>query len=724
LTLTGPGGVGKTRLALAVAGATVNEFPDGVFVVPLAALTDPTLVGPTVAAALELQLVGSSDPVGLVGAFLGNRRALLLLDNFEQVADAASFVAGLLGHCPSLTVLVTSRVPLHLQAEQEFPVAPLSLPTATTAHVPDELERYDAIALFVRRARQRQPDFRLSTENAAAVVDVCHRLDGLPLAIELAAARLKLMSPGTLLTRLDRRLAVLKGGARDLPDRQRTMRATIAWSYDLLAPDERRVFRQLAVFAGGWTLEAAEAVCDPDLDVLEGLSTLVDHSLVRQSAQPDGATRFDILETIREFGLERLDAEAESSVARQRHADYFLRAFTPATLAFEAVDSGALERAEVEHDNVRSALGWAVEHDAAAIIRCLETFGVYLWRRGHFGEARRWLERALASGQPLSAAARASALHFLGMCATTQADYAEGRRCGEATLALYRELNDRSGMAGALWELGRVALFTGDHQRALQLFEEARSLLDDSGSSHGGVFANLSSAAIASGEYGRAATYLAEGLERARRFEDIAAITLHLELAAKLALRMDDTRRARDLLAESLTIHQRHAPERRYATQCLETCAWLAAVEGQPERAARLLGAVRRARQTMGVPVPPNIQAEYDRHLPQARTHIDATAWDRAWSEGEALTLEEAIVSALQDEPARVEAAAAVTSRLSPRELEVLRQLADGLSNQEIGAALFISPNTVSNHVTNILNKLGLDSRSAAVSYAVRHGLA
>jgi non-specific serine/threonine protein kinase len=732
LTLIGPGGSGKTRLALAVAARLQDAFSDGVAFVSLAAIRDPDLVPSAIAQALGVREAAEQPLAERLKSTLRQHQFLLVLDNFEQLLPAAPLVGELLAACPGLAVLVTSRAVLHLYGEHDVVVAPLALPDPRRLPPLDQLAQVEAVRLFVERARAARGEFALTDANAAAIADICARLDGLPLAIELAASRSRLLSPQALLARLEQRLPVLTGGPRDAPERQQTMRDTIAWSYDLLNADQQRLFRQLAVFAGGWTLEAADAVGGLDLEpsrdatqaVLEGIDALVDHSLVRQIEQSDGSVRFDMLETIREYGRERLDAHAETEVTRRRHAAYFLHTFAPATMSFEATTSGELARADTEHDNVRSALGWALEHDAAAAIRCLETFGVYWWRRGLYSEARRWLEQSLASGRTLPATARASAQHGLSLFATTQGDYAEGQRCGEAALVLYRELDDRPGISNALFGLGRVALFTGDHQRALQLFEECRAVDGDAEVSQAGVFGNLSSAAITGGEYERAAAYLDEGLERARRFGDLAGIALLLERAATLALKMDDAPRARQLLVESLAILQRHQPERRYATQALETCAWLAAVEHQPERAARLLGAVGREREAMGVPVPPSIQAEYDQFVPLATAQIDSAGWDLARSEGAAMTLEEAIAYALQDEPARSPVAAAVPSILSPRELDVLRLLVDGRSNQEIAAVLSISPNTVANHVANIMNKLGLDSRTAVVAWAVRHEIA
>src|SRR5215207_4909116 len=371
LTLTGPGGTGKTRLALQAAAELLEDFADGVFFVPLAPLTASDLVPSAIASALGLRDEGERPLPDRLRDFLTDKQLLLLLDNVEHVSDAASLVADLLAAAPGLEVLATSRAPLRVRAEWEYPVAPLGLPPRQIPP-PEQLVQYEAVRLFVARAQAVKPDFAVDDGNAAAVAEICRRLDGLPLAIELAAARVRMLPPPALLARLDKRLPLLTGGARDAPERQRTLRDTIAWSHDLLAPEERVLFRRLAVFAGGCTLEAAEAVGNQDgaLDAFGGLERLCEHSLVRQDVGPGGQPRFVMLETIREFGLERLAESGEEAAIRKGHAALFMELAEAAAPALTGPDPGPwLDQLETEHDNLRGALWWAVSTDGKVGVR-------------------------------------------------------------------------------------------------------------------------------------------------------------------------------------------------------------------------------------------------------------------------------------------------------------------------------------------------------------------
>ncbi len=493
VTFTGPGGTGKTRLALQVATELADGFAGGVFFVSLASLNDPTLVIPAIARALGIRdSVGQSVFARLVEG-VQQKQVLLLLDNFEQVVEAAPQVADLLTSCPQLKLLVTSREVLHVRFEREFAVPPLALPDP--AHLPTRaaLARIPAVALFLQRAQAVRPGFKLTSTNARAVAEMCVRLDGLPLAIELAAARLKLLSPQTLLARLDQPLNMLTGGARDVPARQQTLRNTIAWSYQLLHAREQRLFRWLSVFVSGCSLQAAEAVCSGPGDgagqVLDGVASLVDKSLLQrvehteEGSEEQEDQRLLMLETIREYGREALIASGEGPAARQAHADYFLHLAEEAEPALKGPRLVAwLERLEREHDNLRAALHWALESGSAEVALrlgiALERFWVV---RGQRTEGLAFLEQALAGSAGVAAPIRAKALLAAGRLAFNQSNYDQGERLAQQGLALFRELGDKRGIALSLNRLGVAAWRRGDFRAARILLEEDLTLFREMG---------------------------------------------------------------------------------------------------------------------------------------------------------------------------------------------------------------------------------------------------
>jgi len=448
LTLTGPGGVGKTRLALQVAAELGHTYVDGVWFVPLAAIQDPALVIPTIAQTLGLLEMGDHSPIDLLKIFLRERSVLLLLDNFEQVVAAASQLSVLLTICPQLTLLVTSRESLRIASEQEFPVPPLALPGHAPRPVVSDLSQVEAVALFLQRARAVAPDFTLTEDNAPVIAELCTRMDGLPLAIELAAARVKVLTPPDLLARMDRRLSVLSRDSRDVPQRLRTMYHAIAWSHDLLTPTEQVVFRRLSVFASGSTLESAEAIIsgsqEASSDVLEGITSLVEKSLLRRLEQPDGSSRYQMFETIREFGVERLRASGDEDATRRRLATWCL------TLAEQShremwgpTQREWLARLEAEHDNVRAVFVWAFERGETEIAQRLAgELQRFWWFRGHLTEGRAWAERALMMPQQTSAIARAKALSAAGRLASAQGDDGRAIEALEESLVICRNIGD------------------------------------------------------------------------------------------------------------------------------------------------------------------------------------------------------------------------------------------------------------------------------------------
>ncbi|HEV2126712.1 MAG TPA: tetratricopeptide repeat protein, partial [Chloroflexota bacterium] len=516
VTLTGPGGVGKTRLALQLATDIRDDFTDGVAFVSLAAIMDPALVCSAVAHVLGIRETGNEPLEVRLTGVLENMQALLVLDNFEQVVEAAPFIASLLDACPRVKALVTSRIRLRLSGEHDYPMPSLSLPVPGEKSV-EALSESGAVQLFVARARAVQPGFALTAENAKAVEGVCRRLDALPLAIELAAARVAALPPRAVLRRLELGLPVLTGGRRDAPTRQRTMRDAIAWSYNLLAPAEQTLFRRLAVFVGGFTLDAAEAVAGEalGLDVFEGIASLVEQSLLKSAGSDGDELRFTMLETIREYGLERLEASGEVTAIRDRHAAYFL------ALAERAESNllGPEGRAwflllDLEYDNLRNALAWTEASDAATLLRLAGALWRFWYARGYHGEGCTWLRSALAragEASPLSLAKASAGAALLEHCS---GDDDAGLARGEESLTLYRHQEDRFGTAIALYVLGKMAEDKGDYDQAEARFNEACALFrfEDDAAWTGLALDHLGSAAYGRGEHERAKAVLAEAL--------------------------------------------------------------------------------------------------------------------------------------------------------------------------------------------------------------------
>ncbi len=574
VTLTGPGGVGKTRLGLEVAADLLDDFPDGVCFVPLAPISDPDLVVPALAQALGIKEAGERPLLDLLQAYVRDKHLLLLLDNFEQVATAAPRLANLLADCPQLKVLVTSRAVLHIRGEHEFPVPPLALPDLTHLPGSESLLQYAAVALFLYCAQAARPDFQVTPASTRTIAEICVRLDGLPLAIELAAARIKLLSPQALLTRLGHRLQVLTSGARDAPVRQQTLRNTLAWSYDLLDAEEQRLFRRLSVFAGGCTLEAVEglstALGELPADVLDGVASLMDKSLLRQVEQEGEEPRLLMLETIREYGLEVLASSGEMESTQRAHAHYNLRLAERAELELGGPQQATwLERLEREHDNLRSALQWTLEQagieEPMEGERSIETalrlggaLRVFWVVHGHITEGRHFLERALAVGVPLAgtrieASVRAKALIVAGYLAIIQSDYERAEPLCKESLALYRELEDQPGIAFALSLLGSVAWTQGNMVAARMLTEEALAIarqVDSMELAAGSLFI-LGLVSSSQGEYARAYALFEEGLAMQRALGDKRGIAHSLsQLAQVLFVSQADPARVSPLLEE------------------------------------------------------------------------------------------------------------------------------------------------------------------------------
>jgi predicted ATPase/DNA-binding CsgD family transcriptional regulator len=750
LTLTGPGGVGKTRLGLAVASALGEAFTDGVTLVPLAPVREADGVLPTMVQTLGLVNHGRLPLLDVLKAALADRRTLLLLDNFEQVTTAAPAVTELLGACPQLKVLVTSRALLHVNGEHVFAVPPLSVPAG---HSWPTAAAADATRLFVERAVAVRSNFTLTNENASPVAEICQRLDGLPLAIELAAARCSLFTPAELLVRLEHRLPQLTNGPRDLPARLQTMRGAIAWSYDLLSPDEQAVFRCLSVFVGGCTLAAAESVCtgaDGGATPLVPDMVAAGESLVRQSllgvVEPPagnsaaGLPRLVMLETVREFGLERLAASGAEDVVRRRHAAWCLELAERYELADLLPDG---DRApgilEAEHANLRAALTWLDETgEAALLLRLTVALGRFWIGQSLYDEGRGWLERALALNGT-AAVDRAKALVHLGMIEVYLWRTREAEPHLVEGLAGCRDQGQALHAALALQVLGALTSLQGDHDRGTALVEDAlaaaREVEDPrlSGIMTGWALTNRALVARSHGDLAQAIEYLEESLLRLRDTGYIMGTILALGDLGDLNRDRGDLARALELYREALALG-RENPGMRVVIDVVEAVGIVAATLGQAERSARLLAAAEARREWIGLRfrVAEN-QSALEQAVAAIRASLGAEVFATAWAAGRNLRPDQAVGEAFSlpmEMPVAFDATAATGPEhaatqfhLTTREHEVLRLVAAGASNQEIADTLFISIRTVQTHVSHILAKLDLPSRAAVTAFAHRHGL-
>jgi len=733
LTLTGPGGIGKTRLALHLAADLAAAFADGIRFVPLAAVPEATLAAPAIARACGLQETGGRLPGDLLARALGEAEALLVLDNFEHLLPAASLLTRLLSACPRLKLLVTSRAQLRVTGEYNLPVPPLDLPEPPGVQTPEAVVRAAAVRLFVARAEAADPAFTLTEATGTLVVDVCRRLEGVPLALELAAARVAHLPLPALRDRLEPRLPLLSGGPRDLPTRLQTMRAAIAWSHDLLAPAEQALFRRLAVFAGGFVLEAAEAVChDPGNEpavVLDGLASLVAQSLVRLEPDATGAARYGMLETIREFAQEQLTAAGEEEALRRAHADYFLAlAERDEILPFVPFAEAHLDRLEAERGNFAAALAWLDGTDEGErLARLAAALGYFWWVRGHNQEGRRWLECAWAraEGSGPIAAKLAPALGYIAMhggddarasvmfgAALASAQGSTGRR---STLSAVNALNG----------LGALANSRGDYAQATARLEEALALARtlDQAASRGITLMNLGVAARGQSRPERAAAYLDEGLRHLR--------TAGYQLGVMHCLvDLGDVQRELGNIVQAAAYYREALAEARafgqmfVATAAIEGIAATCAAAGLPAVAVRLFGAARRLRETTGIvhdtPVDRSAQR---RTLAEARAALGAAAFDAAWSAGRALPFDRAVTEAIAAATAIPGPNPPGSVALTARERQVLALLFARRTDREIAEALFLSVRTVEGHVARLCAKLGVRSRAEAVTAAVAAGL-
>jgi predicted ATPase/DNA-binding SARP family transcriptional activator/DNA-binding CsgD family transcriptional regulator len=730
LTLTGAGGSGKTRLALEVARELAGAYPDGVWFVELAPLPEPELVAQEVADALQVREQPGRPLAETIAQNLCDERALLILDNCEHLIDSAARLAdSLLGSCPRLKIMATSREPLGVEGETLFSVPPLSVPAGFPANL-GELARNDSVRLFIERARLKLSSFSLVQENAPAVAEVCRKLEGIPLAIELAAARMGALAVEQVAQRLQDSLGLLSAGPRMASQRQRTMRAAIGWSYGLLSEEEKETFGSLSVFAAGFTLEAAEAVCPgagiDEGEVLYGLSSLVDKSLVVVEATREGGVRYGMLEPVRQYARERLEEGGQAEAVRGRHAEWCLRLAQEAEPHLSGPRSLEwLERLEVEHDNLRAALQWSLDREGPQQLGL--RLGAALWwfwyARGHLTEGRRWLEEHLSRSGPAVTEVRAKALNGAGWIAMFQGEFGDARAYSQEALALFRELEDEEEVASALVHLGAAAVLGQlDDAPVPVLLEEATRLWPKIRDPRtiGTLLLLLGLFAAVGGEFDRSEALHEEALALFRKMGDVTGISHCLNNLglAMLAGRAYD--KASGLFRENLRVA--YSSDHKVTIQSsLVGMGGVAASRKQPDRAARLWGAAEALEDNFGIRMTPAglSLADYEGFLALARSHLEEEEFALAWSEGKAMPLQKALEYALSEEetvttpaPTPEELCAnAQPAPLTQREREVATLVASGLTNRRIASELHISERTVSTHVRRIFRKLGVRSR-------------
>jgi predicted ATPase/DNA-binding XRE family transcriptional regulator len=652
LTLTGPGGVGKTRLSLHVAKETRENFTDGVAWVVLAPLDRHELILPTLAKSLGLTEATEQDVRAVLRAYLHDKRILLILDNFEHVINAAPDIEALLVACPSLTVLATSRAPLGIRGEREYLVPPLELPPAGPVREVAEVETAASIRLFVQRAQEVSQSFALTQQNASAVATICRRVDGLPLALELAAARVRMLSPAELLSRLDRALPLLLGGARNQPGRQRTIESAIRWSYDLLRPPEQALFRSLSIFAGGWSLDAAEAVGSDDSvhteEILDVLGKLVEQSLV--VVEHGERARYRMLEPVRQFAWRTLDEQGETERAMKRHSAYFLQLaerIDPELVGRRQVEW--LDRLEVERDNLRAAISWAIANNGAEVaVRLAYALRRFIWARGQHSEVRRWMEEALTD-DTMTPGMRARAMYL-----TQLMRY----RIGEAALvsapmdaaAILRAEGDVLGAADALILVGVISLRNGDTEQAMSILRESQRFYESVGDEQGvaQTLVFLGGIPLGQGDYTQAEGFFERGHQMAQRSGNVLSMYValyHMAMAAQGKAEFD---RAQWHYTEALAL-AKQAKDWLHVAMTLVGLAECAMAQGEPERAVRRYGMADAAFTSVGASFHPT-HADvvfHQRYLDMARSQLGDVAFEAAWVEGQSMNLEQAIADLL-----------------------------------------------------------------------------
>jgi predicted ATPase/DNA-binding CsgD family transcriptional regulator len=727
VTLTGPGGSGKTRLCIALAAEVAGDYPDGVYFVPLAPVRDPGLVPSTIAQSIGLQDARDRPLMEHLVSQLRERQLLIVLDNFEHLLAGAPVVTQLLQETSALRILVTSRSSLRVSGEQECPVPPLAVPDPRTRPTPESLAACDSVRLFTERAAAAVPGFSVNDDNAAAIAQVARRLDGLPLAIELAAARVKLLPPEAILARLEHSLRLLTGGSRDLPGRLQTLRATIAWSYDLLSEGARRLLAACSVFAGGASLEVIETVCDAAVDIglpmLDGLQELIDQSLLRQVAGSGvPRARYAMLETIREYADERLDQMPEADRIRDAHAAAFL-AMVEAGGRPQAglAKKEWLERLETEHNNIRAALSWYVRHDRPAALRLAASMSAFWSLRGHHTEGRQRLGELLGL-VPDEGITRVSALNGAAWLAIDQGDYTHAAGMLGESIGLSRTLKDMVGEGIATVYLGRCKLSSQRIAEAAPDVERAVALLSAAGDRQAIAFSTLYCGLVAqlTGRLDAACEFFARCAAMSAELGLTPLSARARQMLGYVRLDLGDLPAARVALAEGLPVSM-DIGDRWFVPLGLAGFAGLAAKTGKPRLALRLAGAAEAYQDANKFSMPEPIGEIIDRWLTPARSSAGAAA-GRMLAEGRQLSPEEAVALALANEPEEAWRPG-LRQALTRREAEVAALAARGLTNRDIAAQLFLSVRTVEVHVDHVLTKLGFRTRSQLAAWAYEEGL-
>ena len=766
LTLTGPGGTGKSRLALEVAAAAADAFPDGVVFVDLVSVREPTLVPDAITHVLHTRDEVRASPLTTLREAVRDQRMLLLLDNFEQVLTAAPGIAELVATCPHLTVLITSRAPLRLRWEHEVLVAPFEVPSSQFAGDVAALADSPAVALFVQRSRAVRPGFALDADNAHDVVSICSRVNGIPLAIELAAARVRILSPRALLARLTQTgasptLDLLSGGPNDLPGRQRSLRDTIAWSYDLLSPVEQVVFRRLSVFSGGWTVDAAEAVCGARLDgiaagttanasvasrdiaapeLLDALLSLVEKSLLVRSSGFDGEPRFTMLEAMQEFGHEQLVSCDEEIILRHTHARHQLAlARATARRLTGPAQSLAVQQLEQEHHNIRAGLEWSLtEGEADVAVRLCAVLTMFWYIKGRYREGREWCSRALAAAPESAPAARAAVLQGAASLADIQHDQAEARVLIEQSVAAWRTAGNGRGLASSLSLLGMLARHEDDRELARRSCTEALVIFETHPDPSGerlalGVLGWL---AEDEGDHATAQQLLEASLAKAREGRSPTDIALQLNNLGIVALRRGDdaVSKSHHLAALALT---RDVNAHEPMACALEGLSAVAAANRHHRLAVWLLGAATSLRAAISSPRIAQFAEEHRRLVPELQAALGEDVFDRIAQEGAAASLDDVLVTALAiDEPPDPGRAQLPESDqrgdgprapgwvdVTPRQVEYLRLLAEGCTNRAIARALSVSETAVEQMLVRLYLKIGARNRAEAIRYTYEQGL-